>query len=506
MKLFDFQEEAVRSLAPRRTALVAYEMGLGKSAIAINAAALANCSRILVVCPAIAVENWKREFQKFWPQNQTNTSASQSPQVSFVSYASLHHVALSETFDLLVLDEAHFVKSPTAKRTHQVYGPTGLARRAKRVWLLSGTPAPNHAGELWIHLFCLGYTKLTYQKFIDEFCTGRMIGGGAFKPRFQISGTNVKAIPKLKAILAPFMMRKRKEEVLNLPPLLINTLLVNAGKVELDETKCFATYVAIKDNSKILFDKLEKQAKIAHDFMDLVGDRAVDAVGGITAMSASLAELRRYVGLQKVSPCIELVKEELNAKEYEKVVLFTYHQDVTEQLRLGLQEFNPLTLYGGTPQAKRQLHIDRFQRTKKYQVMIANILAAGTAVTLTAAHNVIFVESSWTPGDMAQALMRCHRIGQTKSVFVRIMSVVGSIDERINEVIEQKTKQLSLLIDGTEMLDRVKPLKYRTPDERKFDRLLFNGTGFLAPSVPKEKIHMGGYTHEMRNKKKKLLK
>ena len=92
-------------------------------------------------------------------------------------------------------------------------------------------------------------------------------------------------------------------------------------------------------------------------------------------------------------------------------------------------------------------NVDSFQNNKKTRVFIGNITAAGTAITLTAAHNVVFAECEWVPAMMAQAAMRCHRIGQKNPVTIRFFSLSNSIDERISEKIKRKTKELTEIFD-----------------------------------------------------------
>jgi SWI/SNF-related matrix-associated actin-dependent regulator of chromatin subfamily A-like protein 1 len=108
-----------------------------------------------------------------------------------------------------------------------------------------------------------------------------------------------------------------------------------------------------------------------------------------------------------------------------------------------------MTLYGETPPDKRERHIRCFQNKPKYRVIICNIQAAGTAITLTAAHQVAFAEVSWVPAENAQAAMRVHRIGQTHPVTVRFFGLAGSSDEQVARVLRRKTRDLTAIFDET---------------------------------------------------------
>jgi SWI/SNF-related matrix-associated actin-dependent regulator 1 of chromatin subfamily A len=129
--------------------------------------------------------------------------------------------------------------------------------------------------------------------------------------------------------------------------------------------------------------------------------------------------------------------------------VFAVHRDVISILASALRKkfgrFGVVTLFGGTPPRRRQENIDRFQTDPKCRVFIGQVVAAGTAITLTAAHDVLFAEASWNPADNAQAAMRCHRIGQDEPVFVRFVSAAGTIDERIQRVLRRKTETITQL-------------------------------------------------------------
>jgi SNF2 family DNA or RNA helicase len=140
------------------------------------------------------------------------------------------------------------------------------------------------------------------------------------------------------------------------------------------------------------------------------------------------------------------VAQELEDGQYQKIVIFGIHRDVIEGLRSSLKAFDAVTLYGGTDPKTRQKNIDRFQNNPKCRVFIGNIKACGTAITLTAADQVLFVEEEWTPADNAQAAMRVHRIGQSKPVSVRITRLPDSLDQKIGGVLARKTREIAELL------------------------------------------------------------
>lgn len=447
--LFPYQLEAISWLCERSKALLALEMGLGKTAIAIRAATTCRYQRVLVLCPAVACINWEREFEEWSDKRFPH-------KITISSYSSLHKIPEDQIWDLAILDESHYLKSTTTARTRAVLGKTGVLRRVKHaIWALSGTPAPNHAGELWPLLHAFGVTKLTYSQWCKAFCEQKVFSlyqkGRKIEVR-QITGTKIAHIPHLKQVLAPIMLRKRKEDVLKeLPPISYQMLTVPPGKVDLEIEPSFAHYAFPLDRSEELFKELELQKnmlKIFVERLDIHPQTKHAGPDGLSSIYDSVATLRRYIGLQKVEAVASLLEDELVSWAYEKVVVFAIHQGVVEGLRNRLAKFGVVTLYGGTPIDKRQRHIDKFQTNPRCRVFVANIHSAGTAITLTVAHQVVFIEQDWVPGNNAQAAMRCHRIGQTKPVNVRVVALAGSLDERIAQVLRKKMQELTQIFDA----------------------------------------------------------
>lgn len=238
---FPFQIDGYKFLTNTPFALLADEMGLGKSGQVVLAAEALNLSKLLVIGPAISRFNWEREFQKFnayternyivvsdggveIPSSNENTCIVISYDLAFgkcfEQLSKLH-------FDVIVVDEAHFLKSLKAKRSTKFFGnPNGLIRRTDRCWALSGTPAPNHVGELWLLLYTFGATTLSYSRFVSRYCTGYEGGYG-----WIITGNKVEMFPEIRAMLAPIMLRRKVEDVMKqLPPITYEDVLVEPGK------------------------------------------------------------------------------------------------------------------------------------------------------------------------------------------------------------------------------------------------------------------------------------
>lgn len=431
--LFPYQIFGADWLAKRNHALLADEMGLGKSAQTIRAADHLRLKKILVICPAIARINWLREFgrwsiykRNFFILEELRDICFQDCQISSYDYALANAKFLAQPWDLVVIDEIHFLKSVGAKRAKAILGSGSLAHTSKRVWALSGTPAPNHAGELWILLYTFGVTKLKYQDFLNRYCDQASTSFG-----WKVVGTKAAAIPELRNLLDRVMLRRKKAQVLTeLPPIFFSDVVVNPGFVQMDQAMTEAVALESAHFGRTL-EVIERQDNQT-------------AMRMLEALAQSVSTLMRYTGLQKVEPAVELVKMELELGLYEKIVIFAVHKQVVHGISAGLP--GSLVITGDTSAKDRQLAMDRFQNDPTAKILIGNIKAAGTAITLTAAHQELFVEKSFVPGDNAQAAMRCHRIGQTHFVTARFLTLANALDEKVTRILRKKTSELTALL------------------------------------------------------------
>jgi len=420
---YPYQHEGINFLAGRKTALLADDPGLGKSLQAIRACDAARVLKVLVVCPAGVVENWRREIAKYREGDWTAFVTSYDK-----AAGSDHKRLMAQQWDVLIVDEAHFCKTLTAKRTAAIYGKNAdmkdaLASRAEHVWLLTGTPMPNNTSELYTHLRALHPSSVTstrtglpwtFHQFAAAYCTFRHTGFGQ-----SISGSRNEA--QLNAKLDGFMLRRRKAEVLpQLPPLTFGDVWLE-GSVD-----------------GITFEEQERVRKV-------LAETGAEGLRSITKHSGSL---RRITGMAKALPASQWIADWLDSTpEDRKIVVFAHHQDVIETLYDKLH-LRAVRVAGHTKQDERQRAVDRLQGDPKVRVFIGNIQAAGTGITLTKASDLLFVESSWVPAEMEQAAQRIHRIGQTEPCIVRMAMLAGTIDEDIQRAIARKMRSISAVVDG----------------------------------------------------------
>lgn len=450
--LFGYQTIGAEFLSGNKYALLADEMGLGKTIQAIRGLNRILAKRSVIICPSVARINWLREYETWTLDHQPCTVMTNlSDPIPTIGHVVCSFDYAAENFrkfgrhrwDALIVDEAHFLKSTDARRAKAILGVEGIIRAADRCWLMSGTPAPNHPGELWIMLFTFGVTTLTYDAFINRYCIVRPTTYG-----LKVVSANPDRIPELKTLLSKIMLRRLKKDVMKeLPPISFGHLNVEAGPVDIEILPSFTQYFLPVDRRHELKEELQRQNDLLKSvFLNMKPDTN-DKIAGIGAIAESVSTLRRFIGLQKCRDAIQIIGDELEANAYQKIVIFAIHRDVIETMRDGLREFGVVTIYGGTDPEKRQRNIDRFQKDPKTRVFIGNIHAAGTAITLTAASHVTFIEQDWVPGNNAQAIMRCHRIGQENHVHVRFIVLDGTLDAKIGFILKRKTEQLTQIFD-----------------------------------------------------------
>lgn len=418
--LFSYQVEGARFLAtaPTKGRLLADEPGLGKTAQAIAACdALGETLSIAVVCPASVKENWRREFVRFTRGKHM---------IRVESYDAIARGALDEAaawrWDVLILDEAHYLKNRDAKRTKAILGPGGLAERADHVLLLTGTPTPNHPAELWPALHALAPETipgkngkpLPYRSFVSKFCKTRDNG-------FGIEIVGGKNMPELRERIAPFVLRRKKVDVLkDLPPIRFTELPLSS------DFKMPPDVAALVPEVEAALEK--------------------NGVDGLKAIASHVASLRRITGLAKVGPASAWIRDALDGG-VEKLVVFAYHREVLQALTVDAARagIGYACITGAT--TDRQAEVDKFRDMGTCRLFFGQITAAGTGINLTSSSHLVLLESSWVPAENEQAVMRIHRVGQNRACLVRVATLAGSIDERIQRAVMRKLETINALWD-----------------------------------------------------------
>lgn len=441
LELYPYQSAGAEWLASNPRACLADDMGLGKTVSTIAAAGLVGAKRVLVLAPTCVVWNWKSEFETWAPERATPAVVSAGRMAAKITANDTvivtHGLLLNETvraeilrhtWDVVVLDESHFFRSHTAKRTQSFYGvgpyggpgTTGVVDAAERVWCLSGTPAPNNASELWTMLHGLWPEEFPerFVDFRDRYC----------ETRWQPYGDNVKIVGNrnvadLRKRLAGKILRRKKDDVLkDLPP-------VRYQQVNLHATQRPQEIAALEGELGPTLRKLLDEATDPAEAFELLGSKK------------QFAAYRRLCGLAKADAAADLIEMELEGG-LEKVVLFAHHGAVVARLEERLKRFGVSTITGATSATARRDAVADFQSNPSARVIVCNIVAGGTGTTLTASAHVVFVEMSYVPGENAQAADRIRRIGQKQSCLVRFVALEGTLDASLVGVLRRKTAMI----------------------------------------------------------------
>lgn len=445
--LFPFQKLGAEFLAQRRIALLADEMGLGKSAQAIHAADIINAQNILILCPASLRTNWIHEFKKFSTHDRPTTAlydSNSTPGSGIVTCSydltlrpEIHSKLSAVKWDLLCLDEAHYLTGVGAQRTKTVLGKEGLAHTAQRIWFLSGTPMRNHPGELWVMLYVAGLTKLSKEDFETQYCKierKEVRRGSRTFWQTKITGANPSSVPDLKAMMAPILFRRKKLEVLpDMPPITVSEVTVPANPV--DEEIYFHKEWRLRQS-------IAEMTRAQWEGMGVTDQTTDDeVVAMLDGLQTQLKLSRQYIGLQKVDGVVEMAREILTQES--KLVIFAWHASVMKAIAHALEkDYGAELIYGGTSPEKRDRLVKKFQEAKwRCRVLVGQVLAAGTGITLTAARRALVVEPSWVPAENSQAVMRIHRIGQRDPCLVQyVMLDNNPVENRVMKALVRKTQ------------------------------------------------------------------
>lgn len=444
--LREYQKIGALWLASKNCALLGDVPRLGKTAQAITACDLIGARKVLVLCPAIARFQWESEFKKFstigrkWAVVLSSRERIGTADGVICSYdlAIRNSIAtglLSTRWDCVITDEGHYLNNRGSQRTRLVYGK--LARKTARLWSLTGSPMRQSAADLWPFFRAAGLFTGDYWDFIEEFITTEQTPFG-----INITGHKPERIPELRTLLDRVMLRRTLEDVLlQLPKFDVTTTVVEAAPV--NARRWFPDVLLRRQTEESLLRDVATEIQHLESYVELTGQDSDMAADGLKGMQGVKTEKsRKYVGLQKAPSVAKIVSEELQAEEYQKIVLFAWHRDVVECLRIELKDWHPETLYGGMRVFARENAIKKFQKDPRCKVIICNLTAAGVAIDLSVANHVGFVEASYVPEDNTQACMRVYKYGQEKPVFARFFSLQHSVDDKIARILRRKTKAL----------------------------------------------------------------
>jgi superfamily II DNA or RNA helicase len=412
--------------------LLADEMGLGKTlqVLALLATRPVAGKPSLIVCPASVVPVWREEVAKFFPEIAVDVlktghdfTQRTDPVLWLASYTQLRkHRALLERveFGYAVLDEGQFIKNPDAKITQ-----TCFAVRAQHRVVLTGTPLENRQLDLWS---------------IFRFLLPGLLGSRA-SFEAALTADRETTLHRLRAQLAPFILRRTKNEVATELP----------QKVEM-ELICPLTDVQRAEYARICSEGLER---LGDDVGAAMREKSFGFLALLTRLRQTCCDPDMLPWLKapltdsgKINLLVEKLTEIVGSGH--KVVIFSQFVMLLDRVREALaQNFPELPRFELTGMTlDRQKPVQSFQNAPGAAAMLVSLKAAGTGITLHAADYVFLLDPWWNPAVEAQAVDRVHRIGQKSTVFVYRMVTAGTIEERIEALKASKRDLFDKLVGG----------------------------------------------------------
>lgn len=335
----------------------------------------------------------------------------------------LQELCKNGTISVIAFDEVHRSKEPTSLQSRAM-----INVQAKYMVAMSGTPLMNNPLDLYFPMKWLGYENHSFYQFKQHYCTLGGWGGS------QVVG--YKNLEEIRAMMEQIMLRRLKTEVLDLPEKIRKIEYVDMTPKQKQIYKEVYNGV-MSDLQKIKFSNNPLSMMI----------RLRQATGWTGIISNTVQESA------KMERMIELVHEIVTSGQ--KAIIFSNWESMTEVARDKLKSYNPAYITGATKADERMKEVERFQNDSKCKVIIGTIGAMGTGLTLTAAQNVIFLDSPWNMALKAQAEDRAHRIGTKGTVSVITLCCRDTIDERIEELVEKKGQIADALVDGKISIDDI---------------------------------------------------
>lgn len=335
----------------------------------------------------------------------------------------LQELCKNGTISVIAFDECHKSKDPTSLQSRAM-----LLLSASYMSAMSGTPLMNNPLDLYFPIHWLGYEQHSLYQFKQHYCTSGGWGGS------QVVG--YKNLEEIRALMEKIMIRRLKSEVLDLPEKIRKIEYVDMTPKQNRIYKEVYNGV-MSDLQKIKFSDNPLSMMI----------RLRQATGWTGIISNTVQESA------KMERMIELVQEIVASGQ--KAIIFSNWESITEVAKEKLKSYNPAYITGATKADERMKEVDRFQNDDKCRVIIGTIGAMGTGLTLTAAQNVIFLDSPWNMALKAQAEDRAHRIGTKGTVNIITLVCKNTIDERIEELVEKKGQIADALVDGKISVDDI---------------------------------------------------
>jgi len=411
---YDHQKTAIEKLLGNDKFILADDMGVGKTTSGTIAALESGAKKILIICPATLKFNWRRELQYYTNENIGIVEGKKWEDGKFViiNYDILknfHSIEggvtkiLDEQFDLIMVDEAHYISNGKAQRTKLV---NDLVKKIGKVWLLTGTPMTSRPMNYY-NLLRLVESRVAknWVGYVKRYCDGYQITKGNRKIWLTSGASNLE---ELRERTKQKVLRRLKEEILDLPDKIITPIFLELNSTE--------------------------YKKEVGEYLDWAEENSNQS---LSIQLNKLMKIRQLIAHEKLPSTYEFIDQCL--EQDKKVIVFTNFTDPLMQIWSKYKKI-AVPLYGQMKKEQRQESVDKFQNDPKTKIFVSNIVAGGVGITLTEAEVVIFNDLSFVPATMSQAEDRAFRIGQKKNVSCLYPIFDNTIERIIYNIVERKKR------------------------------------------------------------------
>lgn len=442
----EHQKEAIQKLVENKKFILADDMGLGKTTSTIIAALETGAKKVLIICPATLKINWKREIENysdrpiFISEGKQFSTEDDFVIVNYDIMKNFHDpkkkddsLILMSKFDLIIIDEAHYIKNAQAQRTKLI---NDITKSVDRLWLLTGTPMTSRPID-YFNLLSLIDSPVAknWMAYVIRYCAGFQFKVG---PRKIWNVQGASNLEELRDRTAGLTLRRLKENVLDLPDKIITPVYLRLKS---------KVYEEVMGDYYNWYEKNPEESK------------------SLTVQFTKLTKVRQIIADEKIAQTIEIAENII--EQDKKVIIFC---NFTDSLNKITEHFGKaaVKLDGSMSKVERQFSVDQFQENDKIKVFVGNIKAAGVGITLTSAEAVIFNDLSFLPSDHAQAEDRAYRYGQKNNVLVYYPIFENTIEGIIYDILHNKKQVIATVMgDNQNTADAAEEILKRINEMRR---------------------------------------
>ncbi|RLI52206.1 hypothetical protein DRO61_00315 [Candidatus Bathyarchaeota archaeon] len=425
--LYKHQQNAIVEMIHHQYNFLSFDMGLGKTITSATLSKVMRIKRTIIIAPAGVKWNWYHDMTDGWGYNPIYWTILDSKRTRCVKaflerFVVINYEIIDKHWEHLtkydvghiIIDECHLIKNHKTNRYKDVEKLVRHFSKA-RVTMLSGTPITNRVNDLFAYLKLARHPLGNNNKYFLNRYTAKVPG---FRGDKIVGAKN---IDELSMRQANFMIRKKTEECLDLPELIINKYYM--------------------DDSDITDEYRQTLADMYQNRKNIAGGEDIEQLENLTE---NVHSLNRILATSKSKKIVELIDK--IRSEGRKVIVFATYKSALGALEEHYKD-KCVKITGDVDSLNRSTLIDRFVKDPECEVFLGNVKAAGVGINLVNASDVIFMNFPFTPDDIEQPQKRAHRIGQKRSVNVYYTIVKNSIDEHIYDLIIDKSTDINSVLD-----------------------------------------------------------